>query len=271
MRENRHLGLLLDPLAAHVHPLWQIRLQLTKPGTWIPLIWGVACGAAASGNYHSVWNLFGDAPTTDSVNVVVEDTFKALAAMFLSGPLLTGYTQVKWRCFCRCYCCCCCCVLNGVIFFFFFFFFFIIIVFLWVHPTAALPHRSHGGSTTRCCPPLVPDAPLPNITLSSLSLPLPPQTINDWYDRELDAVNEPYRPIPSGAISEGEVIFQAWFLLLSALVLAFQLDQWAANDWPVILACSVPPPPSPPPPHTHTLASSARWRLLATPRLLSAD
>jgi hypothetical protein len=32
----------------------QIRLQLTKPGTWIPLLWGVACGAAASGNYHAV-------------------------------------------------------------------------------------------------------------------------------------------------------------------------------------------------------------------------
>ena len=25
------------------------------------------------------------------------------------------------------------------------------------------------------------------------------QTINDYYDRELDAINEPYRPIPSGA------------------------------------------------------------------------
>lgn len=24
------------------------------------------------------------------------------------------------------------------------------------------------------------------------------QTINDWYDREIDAINEPYRPIPSG-------------------------------------------------------------------------
>ncbi len=33
-------------------PLWKIRIQLTKPGTWVPLIWGVACGAAASGNYR---------------------------------------------------------------------------------------------------------------------------------------------------------------------------------------------------------------------------
>jgi chlorophyll synthase len=133
---------------------WKIRLQLTKPGTWIPLIWGVACGAAASGNYHSIWNLFGDAPTTNSLGVVGEDTLKALGAMLLAGPFLTGYTQ----------------------------------------------------------------------------------TINDWYDRELDAVNEPYRPIPSGAISEGEVIFQAWFLLLGGLAWAFNLDSWAGNDWPVITA-----------------------------------
>ena len=29
--------------------IWKIRIQLTKPVTWIPLIWGVLCGAAASG------------------------------------------------------------------------------------------------------------------------------------------------------------------------------------------------------------------------------
>ena len=29
---------------------WKIRLQLTKPVTWPPLIWGVLCGAAASGD-----------------------------------------------------------------------------------------------------------------------------------------------------------------------------------------------------------------------------
>ena len=33
------------------------------------------------------------------------------------------------------------------------------------------------------------------------------QTINDYYDREIDAINEPYRPIPSGAacIASGTV------------------------------------------------------------------
>ena len=28
---------------------WKVRLQLTKPITWPPLVWGVVCGAAASG------------------------------------------------------------------------------------------------------------------------------------------------------------------------------------------------------------------------------
>lgn len=32
---------------------WKIRIQLMKPVTWPPLVWGVVCGAAASGNlYH---------------------------------------------------------------------------------------------------------------------------------------------------------------------------------------------------------------------------
>jgi hypothetical protein len=131
---------------------WKIRLQLMKPGTWVPLIWGVACGAAASGNFHAVWNIFGDAPTTDSWGVVGTDTIKAIGAMMLSGPILCGFTQ----------------------------------------------------------------------------------TINDWYDRDLDAINEPYRPIPSGAISEGEVYFQIYALLLSGIALSIGLDVWAMHEWPVI-------------------------------------
>ncbi|MFM7279664.1 MAG: chlorophyll synthase ChlG, partial [Microcystis aeruginosa] len=48
--------------------LWKIRLQLMKPITWIPLIWGVVCGAASSGNY--TWSL--------------EDVLKAATCMLLS-------------------------------------------------------------------------------------------------------------------------------------------------------------------------------------------
>jgi chlorophyll synthase len=131
--------------ASTTQDIWKIRLQLCKPVTWIPLIWGVACGAAASGNYHT-WNPFGAGDVPGSL--IVEDALKAFACMILSGPVLTGYTQ----------------------------------------------------------------------------------TINDWEDRAIDAINEPYRPIPSGAISEKQVIEQIWFLWISGLFLSFGLDQWAGND-----------------------------------------
>jgi UbiA prenyltransferase family len=65
------------------------------------------------------------------------------------------------------------------------------------------------------------------------------QTINDWYDKEIDAINEPYRPIPSGAISEGDVIAQIWVLLLGGLGIAYGLDVWAGHDFPTVLALSV--------------------------------
>uniref|UniRef100_A0A452YX33 Uncharacterized protein n=1 Tax=Aegilops tauschii subsp. strangulata TaxID=200361 RepID=A0A452YX33_AEGTS len=61
--------------------IWKIRLQLTKPVTWPPLVWGVLCGAAASGNFH--WT--------------AEDVAKSIVCMLMSGPCLTGYTQVYFR------------------------------------------------------------------------------------------------------------------------------------------------------------------------------
>eukprot|EP01040_Poterioochromonas_malhamensis_P002093 gene2093-2232_t len=135
--------------ASETKNIWAIRLQLTKPVTWIPLIWGVACGAAASGNYHT-WNPFSaDGP---ALSLVAEDALKAFTCMILSGPLLTGYTQ----------------------------------------------------------------------------------TLNDWEDREIDAINEPYRPIPSGAITPGQVIGQIWTLLLSGVALAYGLDHWAGHSNPII-------------------------------------
>ena len=60
----------------------------------------------------------------------------------------------------------------------------------------ALPHLFASSSSP---PTLLPPPPI---------FPLPPhpfKTINDWYDREIDAINEPNRPIPSGAISEQQV------------------------------------------------------------------
>lgn len=117
--------------------IWKIRLQLMKPITWIPLIWGVVCGAASSGNY--TWS--------------IENVLVAAACMLLSGPLMTGYTQ----------------------------------------------------------------------------------TLNDFYDREIDAINEPYRPIPSGAISVPQVTTQIIVLLLGGLGLSYFLDLWAGHETPVML------------------------------------
>jgi len=95
--------------------IWVIRLQLMKPITWIPLIWGVLCGVAASGQFHWRWDTMG----------------AVLLCMVLSGPLMAGFTQ----------------------------------------------------------------------------------TINDFYDRDIDAINEPYRPIPSGAIPLSQVRLQIILLL----------------------------------------------------------
>jgi len=123
--------------ASGTSSLWKLRLQLMKPVTWIPLIWGVICGAAASGRFG--WS--------------GPEVLAALACMVMSGPLLAGYTQ----------------------------------------------------------------------------------TLNDYYDREIDAINEPYRPIPSGAIGLGQVRAQIWVLLLAGLAVAAGLDLWAGHSTPVLL------------------------------------
>jgi chlorophyll synthase len=61
------------------------------------------------------------------------------------------------------------------------------------------------------------------------------QTLNDWEDREIDAINEPYRPIPGGTISEAQVVQQIWALWLSGIALAAGLDQWAGHgEWEIL-------------------------------------
>jgi chlorophyll synthase len=61
------------------------------------------------------------------------------------------------------------------------------------------------------------------------------QTLNDFYDRDIDAINEPYRPIPSGAIPLGQVKLQIIVLLLAGLGVAYALDRWAGHTTPVLL------------------------------------
>ena len=122
--------------ASETSSIWKLRIQLMKPITWIPLIWGVICGAAASGNFE--WTL--------------SNVLASLACMLMSGPLLAGYTQ----------------------------------------------------------------------------------TINDFFDREIDAINEPNRPIPSGKISIKDVKIQIWVLLIAGLVVALLLDLYAKHNFPSV-------------------------------------
>jgi len=46
-------------------------------------------------------------------------------------------------------------------------------------------------------------------------------TINDYYDRNIDAINEPNRPIPRGAISPKQALIYASFLTTVGFVAAF--------------------------------------------------
>jgi len=123
--------------ASESSSIWKHRIQLMKPITWIPLIWGVICGAAASGNFE--WTF--------------SNVLASLACMLMSGPLLAGYTQ----------------------------------------------------------------------------------TINDFFDKEIDAINEPNRPIPSGKISIKDVKIQIWVLLIAGLIVAFLLDLYAKHSFPSVL------------------------------------
>lgn len=121
--------------------IWKIRLQLMKPITWIPLIWGVVCGAASSGMFE--WTL--------------ENVLISAACMLMSGPLMAGYTQ----------------------------------------------------------------------------------TLNEFYDRDVDAINEPYRPIPSGAISLPKVMTQIWVLLIAGIAVAYALDRWAGHEFPTLTVLAI--------------------------------
>lgn len=54
------------------------------------------------------------------------------------------------------------------------------------------------------------------------------QIVNDWYDREVDALNEPHRPIPSGRVP-GKIAF--WFAMLWTLIAqswAMSLGPWVS-------------------------------------------
>ena len=57
--------------------------------------------------------------------------------------------------------------------------------------------------------------------ITSFTLTAASMAINDYYDRDIDAINEPQRPIPSGAISPKEALFLALVLSVIGFVAAF--------------------------------------------------
>lgn len=71
------------------------------------------------------------------------------------------------------------------------------------------------------------------------------QAVNDWFDRHVDAINEPGRPIPSGRIPGqwGFYIALAWTLV--SLVVAFALGPWVVGAASVglLLAWAYSAPP----------------------------
>ena len=61
--------------------------------------------------------------------------------------------------------------------------------------------------------------------------------INDYYDREIDAVNEPRRPIPSGVISPVEALGYAFILTFVGFAAALLTE--TAPNWPCFIIAFV--------------------------------
>jgi len=82
--------------------------------------------------------------------------------------------------------------------------------------------------------PLMPNAPvaLLGILLAGPLVCAMSQAINDWHDREVDAINEPHRPIPSGRIPG------RWGLYIAALWSALSLAVASLlGAWVLIATC----------------------------------
>ncbi len=52
------------------------------------------------------------------------------------------------------------------------------------------------------------------------------QVVNDWYDRHVDAINEPHRPIPSGRIPGHWGLYLSLIWTTVSLLLAYLLGTW---------------------------------------------
>ncbi|RLF20329.1 MAG: hypothetical protein DRZ82_02665 [Thermoprotei archaeon] len=70
-------------------------------------------------------------------------------------------------------------------------------------------------------PPLVYTEKLIYAFITAFTLTAASMILNDYFDREIDKINDPTRPIPSGAIKPNEAIAYAIVLILIGLVSAF--------------------------------------------------
>ena len=71
------------------------------------------------------------------------------------------------------------------------------------------------------------------------------QAVNDWFDRHVDAINEPDRPIPSGRMPGRWGLYIAVIWTLLSLLWAWQLGPWgfAASGLGLVLAWAYSAPP----------------------------
>ena len=71
------------------------------------------------------------------------------------------------------------------------------------------------------------------------------QAVNDWFDRHVDAINEPHRPIPSGRMPGRWGLYIAVIWTLLSLLWAWQLGPWgfAASGLGLVLAWAYSAPP----------------------------
>ena len=71
------------------------------------------------------------------------------------------------------------------------------------------------------------------------------QVVNDWYDRDVDALNEPHRPIPSGRVPGNTALWFAMIWTLIAQSWAMTLGTWvaAATFFGLLLAWAYSAPP----------------------------
>jgi 4-hydroxybenzoate polyprenyltransferase len=69
------------------------------------------------------------------------------------------------------------------------------------------------------------------LVLTSCCLYLSGMVLNDVFDADVDAREQPERPIPSGRISLDAAKSAGWSLLLAGLLVAWFLSIFVANDW----------------------------------------